>query len=183
MIMIEIDDRNLRRALADLQRRVSDMTPAMHAIGEVLVERAKQRFETSTDPAGKPWKPNSPVTILAYLTKYKGSFRKDGSLSKRGAVRAASKKPLIGETGQLATQIHYRASRNAVEVGSSMKYAAVQQFGGKAGAFGRTRRGAKIPWGDIPARPFLPVTESGQFYGEEDRNIILDIIRKRIADG
>ncbi|MGB0955835.1 MAG: phage virion morphogenesis protein [Panacagrimonas sp.] len=39
------------------------------------------------------------------------------------------------------------------------KLTTIQQFGARKGAFGTTRRGAPIPWGDIPARPFLGISD------------------------
>jgi phage gpG-like protein len=50
-----------------------------------------------------------------------------------------------------------------------MIYAAVQQFGAAKGAFGRTSRGAPIPWGNIPARPFLGISA-------EDEPLMLEIV-------
>ena len=38
MIRIDIDDREVRQALENLQRRVSDLTPVMHDIGQALVD-------------------------------------------------------------------------------------------------------------------------------------------------
>ncbi|MDM7455770.1 MAG: phage virion morphogenesis protein [Tepidimonas sp.] len=52
MIDIQLDDRDLREALDRLQRRLSDLSPVMRDIGELLVERSKPRFATSTDPDG-----------------------------------------------------------------------------------------------------------------------------------
>ncbi|MCX8017650.1 MAG: phage virion morphogenesis protein [Rhodocyclaceae bacterium] len=145
MIDIELDDREVQAALKRLQQRVSDMRPVMADIGELLVERAKERFATSTGPDGKRWEPNAPATILSYLRQYGGSYRKDGSLSKRGQARAAANKPLIGETKQLMGTLYYRAGRDAVTIGSPLRCAAIHQFGGKAG------RGRKVT---IPARPW-----------------------------
>lgn len=133
MIRIAMDDRALREALERLQQRLGDLSPAMQDIGELLAERAKERFPASTDPAGRPWATNSPATIAAYIGRFAGSRKKDGSLSKRGAARAAGKKPLIGETRQLMGTIYYRADRASVTVGSPMRYAAIHQFGGQAG--------------------------------------------------
>ena len=45
-------------------------------------------------------------------------------------------------------------------------YAAIQQFGGKAG------RGHKVT---IPARPFLPVRQDGSLYPQEQAEIIAAI--------
>lgn len=176
MIDIQLDDREVREALSRLQKRLGDLTPVMREIGELIVERAKQRFETSTAPDGSRWAPNSEATLGAMLARSGANFRKDGSLSKRGAARRAAKKPLV-DTGTLMRQTFYRATANEVTVGNSMVYAAIHQFGGQAG------RGRKVT---IPARPFLPVTASGQWLGTEDRDAVLDIIRSAIqaaADG
>jgi len=40
-------------------------------------------------------------------------------------------------------------------VGTNLVYGAAHQFGMVKGYAGRTRRGAPIPWGNIPPRPFL----------------------------
>lgn len=111
MIGIEIDDRQVKAALEQLQRRVANMTPAMREIGELLTETTKQRFATSTALDGSRWAENSPVT----LAKKKG------------------RRPLIGETKRLSTEIDYQAGARSVDVGSSIAYAAVQQFGARPG--------------------------------------------------
>lgn len=145
----------------------------MQQIGEALLDRTKQRFVTSTAPDGTPWAPNAPATLAAYLNAYGGMRKKDGSLSKRGAARAAAKKPLIGETGNLSRQFYVRADRHSVVLGSSTPYAAIHQFGGQAG------RGRKAT---IPARPFMPVTASGGWLGTGDRDVALAIIRQALDE-
>jgi phage virion morphogenesis protein len=152
---VKLDDGKVQEAFSLLVGRVSNLRPLMQELGEFLTETTKQRFETSTAPDGSRWAPNAPATYLAHLDAFKGSFQKDGRLSKRGATRLSGKKPLIGETGRLSSQINYRADRQSVEIGSGLVYAAVQQFGATGGSFGTTKRGSPIPWGDIPARPFL----------------------------
>jgi len=54
-----------------------------------------------------------------------------------------------------------------VRIGSPMIYAGVRQYGAKRGEFGmgvfKTRNGVfPIPWGDIPARPFLGFSDTDQ---------------------
>lgn len=173
MIRIEIDDRELQQALERLRRRAADLSPVMRDIGELLVERAKQRFATSTAPDGSRWPPNAPATILSYISRYGGTRRKGGGLTKRGASRAAGKKPLIGETRQLMGTLYYQADSDSVTVGSPMLYAAIHQFGGQAG------RGRRVT---IPARPYLPVTADGRWLGEADRQAVLDILREALQD-
>lgn len=167
MIDIQLDDREVRQALDRLERRLSDLSPVMREIGELIAERARERFATSTGPDGKAWAPNAPATIASYLKQYGGSYKKRGGLTKKGEARAAAKKPLIGETKQLMGTLYYRADRESVTVGSPMRYAAIHQFGGQAG------RGLKVT---IPARPFLPVTPSGRWLGSDDRQAVLAIL-------
>jgi phage gpG-like protein len=160
MIRIEIDDREVRQALEDLRRRTSNMKPAMHAIGQALMEGSRERILSGRDWTGQPFAPNSPATLA----------RKKGN------------KPLINEKTFVTSRLHYEASADSVIVGASAKQAAVLQFGAKKGAFGATRRGAKIPWGDIPARRYLPIREDGQL-DDAARSLILDAIRAYLADG
>jgi len=169
MYTIEIDDGGICAALERLIAAGADPRRPLREMGEFLAETTKRRFETSTGPLGERWAPNQPSTMTRYLDRYKGTRAKRGGLTKRGAARAAGKKPLIGETRSLSTTIAYQlVGADTLLVGSPMQYAAVQQFGAKRGAFGRTRRGAPIPWGDIPARPYLGISP-------EDEGAILAI--------
>jgi len=161
MIRIDIDDREVRQALENLRRRASDMKPAMHTIGQALMEGSRERILSGRDWTGQPFAPNSPTTLA----------RKKGG-----------KKPLIDTKSFVSGRLHYEASADSVTVGSSAVQAAVLQFGAKKGAFGATRRGAKIPWGDIPARRYLPIREDGQL-DDAARSLILESIRAYLADG
>ncbi len=49
-----------------------------------------------------------------------------------------------------------------MEIGSPSIYAGTHQFGAAKGAFGSTSKGAPIPWGDIPARPFLGLSDADE---------------------
>lgn len=149
MIRIEVDDRTVKAWLAKLERVVTDMTPAMRAIGHFLAESARLRFRDSTAPDGRRWAPLSPVTIAR---------RRKGSST-----------PLL-DTGRLRNSITFRADRRSADIGTNVIYAAVQQLGARKGAFGRTRRGSPIPWGNIPARPYLGVSA-------DDRRDIVGLLR------
>lgn len=163
MIRIEYDGHEVLDHLRRLSARMDDMTPVMADIGEHLAETTKRRFDTSTGPDGKRWAPNSEVTILQYLGVYKGSYKKDGKLSAKGASRSAAKKPLIGDTRSLMSDIFYKlVGTSSVEIGSTMEYAAMQHFGGNISQFPNL-------WGNIPARPFLGVSDA-------DERAILDIV-------
>lgn len=199
-ITITADDRDIDAALARVVEAGKHPRPLLKAIGETLADSTKRRFRTGTSPEGQPWAPNSAVTVERYLSQFSGSFAAKrpssqliGSrrgLSARGTARLAAKKPLIGETRSLSGNIVWQlAGNDAVEVGSPMIYAGVQQFGAKMGEFGRysqisrrsrygekdfrrhagTKKGFPLPWGDIPARPFLGISQA-------DRAAILELV-------
>lgn len=163
---IEVRDNGVHEALNALVSRTSNMKPILQKIGEDIKERSKLRFATSTGPDGQRWAPNARATIEAFIAKRHG-FGKRG-INKKGQALAMSKKPLIGESHDLSRQFHVNADHTSVTIGNSAIYAAIQQFGGKKSKF-------KNLWGDIPARPFLPVTQSGELYPAE-RATILDSI-------
>lgn len=172
MIKIDVGDKAVSQALDRLFKSTQKPRPALEQIGEILVDSTKRRFSNSIGPDGQRWAPNTQTTILRYLGVYKGSFNKRGGrLSKKGAERAGSKRPLIGETGSLSSQISYEIDgAGTLFIGSTMIYAATQQFGAKKRQFQ-----GKAPWGDIPARPFLGLSD-------QDRNNILDTISDYLTD-
>ncbi|MBN8189371.1 MAG: hypothetical protein GYB50_17200 [Rhodobacteraceae bacterium] len=110
-----------------------------------------------------PWAPRTQTTLDAYAA------RRD----KPGP------RPLIGSTKSLSGTISYEARADDVTWGSNMIYAAVQQFGAEAGAFGArmgmNKKGRRffmpIPWGNIPARRFLGV-------GKEDETALIEIVEE-----
>lgn len=190
MIAIEIANDEITQALDKLSNSAAVTHSILDQIGDFLLDTTKQRFATSTAPDGTPWASNSQVTILQYLRlksgRYEGKqrvgtkdgyFYKDddkrkrkGKLAAEGMTAVMSKKPLIGETSSLASQIFKRFdSDGALLIGSDREYAAIQQFGARKNQFG------KAPWGDIPARPFLGI--SGK-----DESTILDIISLILTD-
>lgn len=162
---IDVNNSAVLAAFNRLLQAGQDLNPIMHAIGEDIVERAKQRFETSTAPDGTPWAPNSDTTLRALLHSNDKNFTKKGAVSARGNKVLVGKKPLIGETKDLSREIHPSYGDNSVTVSASPVYAAMQQFGGKKSEFPNL-------WGDIPARPFLPVTPFGGLYLDEEHEIV-----------
>lgn len=169
---VKIEDDRVRDLLTRIQRRMADLTPAMKIIGETVRASVIRNFEVGGRPR---WKPLSPVTL----------------------ARRKGKKILMrqGFAGGLAGSIHWKAYRDRAVIGTNKIYAAVHQFGAKKGSFGaftftvrehmrRIRSGKKVrvrehkrtvrlPWGDIPARPFLMVQDEDW---EEIREALLEHI-------
>lgn len=135
MISFEIQDAELQRALRRVLSSVDNPQPLLHDIGQILKESTMRRFETSTAPDSSRWAKNAESTMRRHPGKLK--------------------KPLIGETGNggLGFTIDYQTSSDSVSVGSNKPYAAMMHFGGKKSQF-------KNLWGDIPARPFLGISDS-----------------------
>lgn len=126
MIIVEINDEAITRALTQAVTALGDLTPLMEGIGEILVASTKARFGEGVAPDGSHWASNSPVTL----------------------ARKKDSRPLFGLTGMLNSQIAVEAGNGFVDVSSNRVYAAMMQFGGTKAQFPHL-------WGDIPARPFL----------------------------
>lgn len=137
---VVIDDKELMAALRKLQAHVDNMQPVFEDIGEKLLASTKRRFGTKTSPDGDSWLGNSDVTI-----------------ANKGRDWA-----LTGQSGLLRDGLFAQASADGLEVVDPMEYAAMQQFGGTKAEF-------PALWGDIPARPFMGLSDA-------DRNDALDII-------
>ncbi|OHD22775.1 MAG: hypothetical protein A2Y38_20115 [Spirochaetes bacterium GWB1_59_5] len=118
----------------------NDQTAFLEFIGAELKNIAQDAFATESDPTtGEAWAPWSP----SYAAK---QGKKGGPGSKK-----------LDRHGDLFRSIDYGVLAGGVAVGSNMQHAPTHQFGAKKGAYGQTRRGHSIPFGDIPARPYLGV--------------------------
>lgn len=141
-VTIEVEDRLLLEALGAIAARANDLTPALRSVGEVVLEQTRRRIEAGGPaPDGTPWAPLSPD----YLAR-----------------KPQNKDKILILYGRLLGSIHPTVGHNEVSVGTNVVYAAAQQFGMRRGAAGQTRRGAPIPWGDIPARPFLGLSDADE---------------------
>lgn len=164
---VEVKDQQVLDLLQKLQKRIGNLQPALQAIGDDMVERAKQRFGTSTAPDGTPWAPLSTTTLGMFEGGLgKGYRKKDGNLNKRGHAAVGSRKILIGDSGDLSRQIFAKATTSQVTVLSTPVYAAMHQFGGITAA------NSMIPGKRIPARPFMPVDSDGNLDPTEQRLVL-----------
>ena len=177
MIDVKIEDKEIREVLNLLGRRTQDLKPAFSIIGEIVRTSIVRNFEKSGRP--RKWKAHS-----------------ETSKKRRGAGAKILQDQ--GAAGGLSGSIHYKASADKVKIGTNKAYGAVHQYGAKKGSFGifavniqshlrkavsgksykvkaHTRKTA-LPWGDIPARPFLMVQD-------EDWTEILAALNDYILEG
>ncbi len=175
---------NLSKLLAILKNKIQDITPLNHEISEILITSVHENFLMggrfdrggSFNGGDKRWKDLSDVTKKARekIKKWPGQ--------------------LLRVSGRLFNSIVTKVAKDSAEVGTNVEYARMHQYGAKKGSFGhktvtvkshtKTMHGKKVtvkshqkrqllPWGDIPARPFLVVQE-------EDLSQIGDMIMNRI---
>ena len=131
------------------------MTQLMRDIGEHLLNTTRKRFEDEEALDGMLWTP------LSEVTKARKRRNVEKVLTESDALRGHG--------------LTFRAGRDRVEIGSPRIYAGTHQFGAAKGAFGSTSGGAPIPWGNIPARPFLGLSDEDEFEIRElVNNYLLD---------
>ncbi len=172
---IDVNSAAVTAALNALGARIGDVSPVLMALGDDIVDRTKQRFASGTGPDGTPWLPNTQATLIAYIEKRGGFSDKTGKITKKDQALAMGKRPLQGESGDLERQFSTLvAGGTTLLLGSTMIYAAMQQFGGTKAQFPNL-------WGDIVARPFLPITPEGALYLDEESRIV-DSLNRYIQD-
>lgn len=132
-VTLELDDRDVLRALTQMLYNVDHLEPALDAIGNAMKESILLNFTEQHAPDGEPWETLSDVTLA--------NRRKHG----KGAE-------ILRDTGRLNQSITHNTQAFAVEIGTDVKYANMMQFGGKRADF-------PWLWGDIPARPFVGFSE------------------------
>ena len=145
------------QALRGLQGQLVEMKPVFDDMGEALLRSHKDRFKTGTAPDGTAWAPKKPATIERYRREG------DGELTR----------PLIGPSRRLGNEIHYLSTHLGLEIGSNLEYAGTMQTGAAKGAFGSDMHGRPIPWGFIPARVWLGLSD------QDERNM-LDIVDEHL---
>lgn len=132
-VNIKYNDESAKRLIKDLLKKTTDLKPVFKSFGEYMLRRTEDCFRKQKDPWGERWKKLKPVTW-------------------------AQKKndKILTETTALRRGIHYDVDLKSITIstGTDTKdYAAIHQFGGKAGR----NLSAKIP-----ARPYLAITEEDE---------------------
>lgn len=161
MITVEITKNEIGQMLGLLMERTGNLTPVMNEIGQIVRNSVIKNFQEGGRPR---WKPHSQATILGGILRR--HFTKKGRLKEPVSRKLRGGKVLI-DTGHLMSHIKSKAYPDRAEIGTNVIYAAIHQFGGKAG------RGKKVT---IPARPFLMVQPEDW---EEIKKATLDYLMGR----
>ena len=161
-IRITLQDQDARATLQRLVDLGTDLSPITGAIAAHLKSVTEEAFEGERDPAtGEPW-PDLAEATLSRRSRSGNISRTTGTAGKLQVGR------------RLLDSIVADHDHNTAVAGSNLEYATTHQFGAKQGQFGtgtfKTRTGTfPIPWGDVPARPFLGI-------GKDDEEAITRLI-------
>lgn len=167
---ITIHDEAVQASLGGMSTRAGDLSRGMKLIAALALASVRRNFEVGGRPS--KWAPLKPSTLKK---------------------RHSGGGPLVvqGFAGGLLGSVHAESNATQAIVGTDKIYAAVHQFGAAKGSFGMglagsfRRRGIMgglergggwdlssqrpLPWGDIPARPFLLLQN-------QDREAITDVL-------
>jgi len=181
--MIEINvklSKNVQSLFQRLEKRMADMSPVMGDIADIMYNSVMDNFLAGGRPT---WAPLASVTKT--IRKKEGKW--PGQILQR--------------SGRLKSSITSGFGSDFAIVGTNVKYAPLHQFGAEKGEYGektiteqvrshfkilragkkikvrahkRTRK-MQIPWGDVPARPFLAL-------GDDDMRKIEDTLLQWLGE-
>ena len=164
-INVKIDDREIKKLLSKLSLKAKNLRPAYKSIGEYMIIEREKLFKEERDPEGNKWQP---LKIRTLYGSYRGKkYTKKRKLNKQFQNFLAKRK-ILTKDGHLRRTV-YKVGRGMVIIAPdkiSEEYAAIHQFGGKAGK-GRTAT--------IPARPHLGIND-------ENRKEFIEIIKEHLLD-
>ena len=144
MFTVELNNDAVTGALTRLAAAMDDMTPIMQSIGELLLQSTQDRLKDGKSPDGTAFAPRSEATLANYA---------------RRNLRFGL--PLY-QSGEMYNQMNAESGSDYVEIGTTVIQAAMMQFGGTKAQFPNL-------WGDIPARPFLGISQ------DDERDILAEI--------
>lgn len=139
---IVIDDTKLVRKLNLVSTRLHDTSQLGHAIANSFLTVVEDNFDSEGRPS---WAGLKAVTLK----------------NRKGGKK-------LYQTGQLRNSITTQVTKDSVVIGTNDKKAATHQYGAKQGQYGRSKRNGPLPWGTIPARPFMPIDKNGNLQREAE---------------
>lgn len=145
-IIIELEE--LQGKLERLSKALENKTPLLRRIVNTLQNVTEESFQSQASPFGEKWKDNAPST----------------KRKKRG-------NKILIQSGLLSQSFTQKVTGSSAQVGTNKQYAAIHQFGGKAG------RNKRVT---IPARPFMPINKNGEIpkdLGERLEGEVVDYLK------
>lgn len=152
--------------------RLGRTDEVMAALGELVVSQTMRNFQLEQAPDGTKWKKSrramgSSDKTAGVQRDARGRFIKGSGKKSKGKSGGKT----LQDTGTLRSSITYKVATGGMEVfiGSNLQYAAVHQFGGKAGRNLSTT---------IPARPYIGLNQEIE---DEAREIMKEFIKDSLS--
>lgn len=145
MFIIDLDHQHLQQSLSKVEQTIGDLTPLMHSLAAELASQTEENFEQEGRPE---WPELSDVTT-----------------EKRAKHGHWPGQMLQVSAAGLAASITTHATESSAMVGSNKPYAAMMQYGGEQAEFPSL-------WGEIQARPYLPMDADGKLETEAEKSIL-----------
>lgn len=158
-VTVTLDSGPVQAALSEMGNRCRSQRPVWSAMRGRMHESMLRNFRAE----GRPdrWPPLAWATLHGRIAQgHNGNthrvFGKRGGFTAR-ANRILSGHKILVRSGRLRNSVVERSDATGMEQGANLVYAAIHQYGGKAG------RGRKVT---IPARPYLEFQPDDIAYAE-----------------
>jgi phage gpG-like protein len=144
---IKVDSSSINKALSNVSGKLSNLEPAFRDVGEYMLRATRGRFDTQSEPSGKPWAPLKPATIKAKERRKSGGRTKPRA-GKLVAKTKANPTDILLDTFFLRDTLSYSADGSGVRIGSPLVKARSLQLG--------------YPKRNLPPRPFLGLSAADE---------------------
>lgn len=183
-ISITVHNAQVVALMQQLKAKIVDLTPVMNEIGQRYRASVLHNWANQSSPDGTPWQKLSATTLMIRLSQKSGSTYKNGTAKrplqiKSGYLSAKGKgylqnKQILVESGEMRKRVHAEPGKDSVTIGiAGIPYAAIHQFGGKAG------RNKKV---NIPARPWLARNKGESLeLADKDLQMVVDVLTRHLA--
>ncbi len=166
-IELEVNDKEVQQMLGQIAKRIGNPEPALKVIGGIIRTSVVRNFEKGGRP--DKWEKHSKLTEArrgkGAPILIKQGF--EGGLMGSISVKTEKDSVIVGTNKEYAAVHQFGADKGsfgtfAVKV-KPFERKITQAFGkplkggAKAVKVGEHTRNVKLPWGDIPARPFMMI--------------------------
>lgn len=136
-----LEDAGIQETLDAYLKKLTNTGLFLLDVGEYMMLAHRDRWDREVTPDGQAWAPLSEVTL---------------------ARKAAKGRPtaILVDTTALRDLLRYSVTASQLVFGTDRVYGTTQQFGAEKGQFGADKHGRPLPWGDIPARPWLGLSDA-----------------------
>ncbi|WP_215782023.1 phage virion morphogenesis protein [Paludibacterium sp. B53371] len=187
MIDIKIDSQDVVEKLKRVEKALTHRESLMRAIAGIMADAVEENFAREGRPAWQGLKPGSWLSRAGALTK-------TGQVSAARLEKKVRGGKILQRSGRLAGSMTEFSDNDNAGVGTNVKYAAIQNFGGKTKPHEIRPRNKKAlawaggghpvgkvnhPGSNIPAREFLVLDDSDK---QRIETTVEDYLREAVGE-